>query len=164
MTARPSPSRFTTANIFPPMALSPTQKRRLAPHCMVSDTWGRVRRKARRRSASMPESVERGREGRLFVRVRFALLLKLGRGGCFAVGFFDARRFSAGLGFAGAFLAGHLSGSGLEARPAVIAFGGGLLGWGFLGGGRFACRPSRRIPSRGLRGCSHEGIEAVKRG
>src|ERR1700761_3904236 len=50
-----SASRFISANILPPIALSPTQKTRLLPHCSVSSTWGRRSRKARALSLSMPK-------------------------------------------------------------------------------------------------------------
>ena len=49
-----SVSRFSTANILPPIALSPTQKTTLLPHCNVSSTCGRRSRKARALSLSMP--------------------------------------------------------------------------------------------------------------
>ena len=52
-TVRALPSRLSRQNILPPIALSPTQKTRFAPHCIVSTTCGSLRRKARAVSASM---------------------------------------------------------------------------------------------------------------
>src|SRR6201996_8365661 len=58
-----SASSFSSANILPPIALLPTQKTRLLPHCSVSSTKGRPSRKARVLSLSMSKVCTPRRRG-----------------------------------------------------------------------------------------------------
>src|SRR6201996_6487682 len=58
-----SASRFSSANILPPIALLPTQKTRLLPHCSVSSTKGRPSRKVRVLSLSMSKVCTPRRRG-----------------------------------------------------------------------------------------------------
>src|SRR6201996_7381654 len=58
-----SASSFSSANILPPIALLPTQKTRLLPHCSVSSTKGRPSRKVRVLSLSMSKVCTPRRRG-----------------------------------------------------------------------------------------------------